>query len=66
MERDTFVLCMALVQGSHTGVLKVVLHCTGLCQTYPEVGALTLSIRDSFDQNKIALFVIVLGQIVPC
>ena len=44
LECGIFVLYMALVQESHTGVLKVVLHCTALFQTYPEVGALTPSI----------------------
>ena len=63
LECGTFVLCMALVQESHAGVLKAVLHCTGLCQTYPEVGALTPSIQDSFDQDKLLYLSLYLAKL---
>ena len=54
---------MALLQGSHTGVLKTVLHCTGLCQTYPEVGLLTRHFQDSFDQDKLINLAIYLAKL---
>ena len=44
---------MALVQGSHKGVLKMVLHCAGLFQTYPEVGLLMQHFQNSFEQDKL-------------
>ena len=53
LEWSTFMLCMALIQGSHTGVLKTVLHCIGLCQTYPEVGLLMQHFQDAFHQDKL-------------
>ena len=62
LEWSTFMLCMALVQGSHTGVLKTVSHCTRLCQTYPEVGHLTWCFQDSFDQNKLINLAIYLAK----
>ena len=57
------MLCMALIQGSHTGVLKMVLHCTGLCQTYPEVGHLTWCCQDSLDQDKLINLAIYLAKL---
>ena len=40
-----------------------ILHCTGLYQTYPEVGALTPSIRDSFDQDKLLYLSLYLAKL---
>ena len=63
LEWSTFMLCLALVQGSHMRVLKMVLHCTGLCQTYPEVGCLTQHFQDAFDQDKLINLTIYLAKL---
>ena len=41
----------------------MVLHCTGLCQTYPEVGCLTWHFQDSFDQDKLINWTIYLAKL---
>ena len=63
LEWCTFMLCIALVQGSHMGLLKMVLCCTGLCQTYPKVGHLMHHFQDSFDQGKLIKLAIYLTKL---